>query len=65
MLPVQEGHVFGQLESLALERVLFAADEIDPPDFARALESLKKVSALLLRGMNLSDPDEAVETLKS
>jgi AcrR family transcriptional regulator len=41
--------VFGQLEALALERVLFAPGEIDPPQFSRALEATKRVSIAMVR----------------
>ena len=41
--------VFGQLEALALERVLFAPGEIDPPQFAHALETAKRVSVAMVR----------------
>ncbi|HEV2169544.1 MAG TPA: TetR/AcrR family transcriptional regulator [Candidatus Binatus sp.] len=42
------GIVFGQLESLALERVLFEGD-VDPPDFVRALETTKRICAAIAR----------------
>ncbi len=42
------GIVVGQIEALALERVLFAPGEIDPPEFGRALETLKRVGAALV-----------------
>ncbi len=40
--------VFGQLEALALERELFAEGNEDPPEFARALASLKKLACSIL-----------------
>ena len=43
------GVVFGQLEALALERVLFAPSEIDPPEFVRGLEVAKRVSVAMVR----------------
>jgi len=48
--------VIGRLEALALERALFAPGEIDPPEFVRALETLKRVSAMLVRELDSSDP---------
>jgi AcrR family transcriptional regulator len=42
------GLVFGQLESLALERVLACAAEEDTPAFQRAIESLKKIACTML-----------------
>jgi hypothetical protein len=51
--------VFGQLEALALERVLFAPGEIDPPQFARALETAKRVSVAMVR--QLQGPAPAPE----
>jgi len=45
------GIVFGQLESLALERVLLDS-EIDPADFVRALETTKRVCAAMVRGLD-------------
>jgi hypothetical protein len=50
--------VFGQLEALALERVLFAPGEIDPPQFARALETAKRVSVAMVRQLDESDRSE-------
>jgi hypothetical protein len=47
--------VFGQLEALALERVLFAPGEIDPPEFVRGLETTKRVSAALVRELDLNE----------
>src|SRR5271163_3574971 len=44
--------VFGQLEAMALERVLFAAGEIDPPEFVRGLETAKRVSAAFVRELD-------------
>jgi AcrR family transcriptional regulator len=46
------GVVFGQLEALALERVLFGPSEIDPPDFVRGLETAKRVSAAMVAGVD-------------
>ena len=46
--------VFGQLEALALERVLFAPGEMDPPEFVRGLETAKRVSAALVRDLDSS-----------
>ena len=45
------GVVFGQLESLALERVLLEG-EIDPPEFVRALETTKRVCAAMVRSLD-------------
>jgi AcrR family transcriptional regulator len=42
------GLIFGQLEALALERVLFASDEEDPPGFRRAIETLKNLACSIL-----------------
>jgi AcrR family transcriptional regulator len=42
------GLIFGQLEALALERVLFASSEEDPPGFQRAIESLKNIACSML-----------------
>jgi len=44
--------IFGQLEAMALERVLFAAGEIDPPEFVRGLETAKRVSAAIVRELD-------------
>jgi len=55
------GIVFGQLEALALERVLFAPGEIDPPEFVRGLEAAKRVSAAIVREMDSSQPIEKRE----
>ncbi|MHB8381339.1 MAG: TetR/AcrR family transcriptional regulator [Candidatus Binataceae bacterium] len=54
--------IFGQLESLGLERVLFPADEPDPPEFARALATIKKLSAILITDMGLNGPEK--ETIR-
>ena len=43
------GVVFGQLEAMALERVLFAPAESDPPEFVRGLETAKRISVELVR----------------
>jgi AcrR family transcriptional regulator len=45
------GIVFGQLESLAMERVLFES-EIDPPEFVRALETTKRICAAITRELD-------------
>jgi AcrR family transcriptional regulator len=45
------GVVFGQLESLALERVLLEG-EIDSPDFVRALETTKRLCAAMVRNLD-------------
>ena len=37
--------VFGQLEAMALERVLFAPGEIDPAEFVRGLATVKRASS--------------------
>jgi hypothetical protein len=43
------GVVFGQLEAMALERVLFAPGESDPPEFVRGLEMAKRISVVMVR----------------
>jgi hypothetical protein len=43
------GVVFGQLEAMALERVLFAPGESDPPEFVRGLETAKRISVAMVR----------------
>jgi AcrR family transcriptional regulator len=43
------GVVFGQLEAMALERVLFAPAESDPPEFVRGLETAKRVCVAMVR----------------
>ena len=48
------GVVFGQLESLALERVLFEG-EIDPPEFVRALETTKRLCAAIARELDSNE----------
>ncbi len=48
--------VTGQLEAISLGRSLFSPGEIDPPEFVSALETLKRVSAALVRELDLSDP---------
>jgi AcrR family transcriptional regulator len=53
--------VFGQLEALALERVLFAPSEIDPPEFVRGLETAKRVSAAIVRELDSWEPTEKRE----
>jgi AcrR family transcriptional regulator len=57
------GLVFGQLESLALERILFAADEADPPEFARAIAMLKKLCRTILMGLGLAESQAHAEVL--
>jgi AcrR family transcriptional regulator len=52
------GIMFGQLESLALERVLYTPGEIDPPEFLRALETAKEVSVAIVRELDSSEPIE-------
>jgi AcrR family transcriptional regulator len=52
------GVVFAHLESLALERMLFAPDEIDPPEFARGLETAKRVSVAMVREIEESEGRE-------
>ena len=44
--------VFGQLEAMALERVLFGSDEVDPPEFVRGLETAKRVCAAILHELD-------------
>lgn len=48
------GVVFGQLESLALERVLFEG-EFDPPEFVRALETTKRLCAAIARELDSNE----------
>jgi AcrR family transcriptional regulator len=55
------GVVFGQLESMALERVLYAASAIDPPEFVRGLETTKRVTAALVRDLDLAERVEKTE----
>jgi AcrR family transcriptional regulator len=43
--------VFGQLEALAIDRVLSAPGAIDPPEFVRGLETAKRVSIAIVREM--------------
>jgi AcrR family transcriptional regulator len=43
--------VFGQLESMAMERVLFEG-EIDPPEFVRALQTTKRICAAIARELD-------------
>lgn len=59
------GIVFGQLEALALERVLFAPSEIDPPDFVRGLENAKRISVAMVRGLNLAESEPKPEVMRS
>src|ERR1700691_5052726 len=47
--------IFGQLEAMALERVLFAPGEIDPPEFVRGLETAKRASAAIVGGLESSE----------
>src|SRR6202046_3065974 len=53
--------IFGQLEAMALERVLFAAGEIDPPEFVRGLETAKRASAAIVRELESSERIEKRE----
>jgi AcrR family transcriptional regulator len=46
------GVLFGQLESLALERVLLLDGEVDSPEFVRALETTKRVCAAMVRSLD-------------
>jgi AcrR family transcriptional regulator len=55
------GVLFGQLEAMALERVLFAPSEIDPPEFVRGLETAKRVSVALVRELESSERIEKEE----
>jgi AcrR family transcriptional regulator len=55
------GVVFGQLEALALERVLFAPSEIDPPEFVRGLETAKRVSVAMVRELEGLNPSSLPE----
>ena len=50
------GIVIGQLKAMALERALFVSGEVDPPELVRALETLKRVSAALVRELDSPDP---------
>ena len=43
--------VFGQLESMALERVLFEG-EVDPPEFVRAVQTTKRICAAIVRELD-------------
>jgi hypothetical protein len=49
------GIIFGQLEALALERVLFEPAEIDPPEFVRGLETAKRIGVALVRELESSE----------
>jgi len=49
--------LFCHFESLAMERVLSATDDSDPPEFMRALDTLKKLALHLLRSANLPRSD--------
>ncbi len=53
--------LFGQLEALALERVLFAPAEIDPPEFVRGLETAKRIATAIVRELDASEPSEKRE----
>jgi AcrR family transcriptional regulator len=55
--------VFGQLEAMALERVLFAPSEIDPPQFVRGLETAKRVSVAMVGELDASDRIEKRESI--
>jgi AcrR family transcriptional regulator len=43
--------VFGQLESMAMERVLFDGDT-DPPEFVRGLETTKRLGIAMIRELD-------------
>jgi AcrR family transcriptional regulator len=43
--------MFGQMESMALERVLFEG-EVDPPEFVRALATLKTICTAIVRELD-------------
>lgn len=45
--------IFGQLESLAVERTLFDLDAPDPEDFTLALDTLKRLANLWLNNRDL------------
>jgi AcrR family transcriptional regulator len=44
--------VIARLQALALERTLFAPGATDPPEFVRGVETLKRVSAALVRELD-------------
>lgn len=50
--------VFGQLESLAVERTLFDLDAPDPEDFTLALDTLKRLAKLWLNNRDLLRPGD-------
>jgi AcrR family transcriptional regulator len=49
--------LFCHFESLAMERVLTATDDSDSPEFARALDTLKKLASHLLKSASLPETD--------
>jgi AcrR family transcriptional regulator len=53
--------IIGQLESLALARVLFGAGAGDSPEFAGALESLKRIARAFLASASLAHPQAVRE----
>lgn len=56
--------LFCHFESLAMERVLTATDDSDSPEFMRALGTLKKLAAHLLKSANLPATDINVEATR-
>ncbi len=44
--------IFGQLEALAMERILYTEDD-DPPVFTNAIRMLKSIAVVMLRAMEL------------
>ncbi len=54
--------IFGQLESLGLERILLPADDPDPPEFLRAIAMIKRLAAILIADMGLDETSR--ETLR-
>jgi hypothetical protein len=46
---------------MALDRVLYAASAIDPPEFVRGLETTKRVTAALVRDLDLAERVEKTE----
>jgi AcrR family transcriptional regulator len=49
------GLIFGQLESLALERELYAQDGQDPPQFVRSIACIKRLACTILSSVRGSD----------
>jgi AcrR family transcriptional regulator len=49
--------LFCHFESLAMERVLNVIDDNDPPEFTRAIGTLKKLASHLLRSANLPESE--------